>query len=168
MSSSLFSGGGTVPVPFSVSPVSAILDLRGNGQAHWNGTQIEASGSDYTLGFALTYLQAHPTVISSSITVKDGTIVNVLKHSGSPFNLPEIGSPGIFVISAPVNRVSYDLSSMANDGPIQRLSVSARAETFLIGSEVPEPNSAIPLAFSCLVLIFAKSRKVWRRYVPEI
>jgi hypothetical protein len=81
----------------------------------------------------------------------------VVNQSGNPFALPAIGSPGMFVIPASVNPVPYDFSSMTRDGPIQRLSFSARAETFVAGAEVPEPNSAILLAFSCLVLIFVKN-----------
>jgi hypothetical protein len=161
MTSSLFSGG-MVSNSFIVSPVSAIMDLRGNGQARWNGAQIEASGTDYTLALALAYLSTDATPVSSMITVRDGIVVSASKEQGSPFNLPVVGSSGMFAIPSVVDPVTYDFRSMASSGPIQRLSFSARAETFVVDSAVPEPGSALLIVFGCASLTLLKAGKVRR------
>jgi hypothetical protein len=99
-----FSAGGTI----FLSPVTALMDLRGDGQATWLGSQgTYASGSNYTISFGLSYLASGGTATSWSVTVVNGAVASETNSSSNPILLPAIGSSGDFMIPLPIDAVSF-------------------------------------------------------------
>src|SRR5438067_4940969 len=91
------------------------LDIRGNGTARWDGNRITATGNNYTLHIGFSVLSSGNQCTCSSVVVQNGLVTAVDQGPPSmllPFSLPTVGSSGNFTIQAPVNPVSYDLSSV--------------------------------------------------------
>jgi hypothetical protein len=143
-------------------PVIAWLDLRdGFGQAAWDGQQIFATGTDYTLSTLYGLDKFGSSSTDTTIRVENGLVVSVEVTPDSLFDLsslPSVGSSGTFFIDAPVNPVPFDLGVLGDSQ--STLSLGSRAHAFLIDPtpQVPEPGTAILLLIGVGALALTRLR----------
>lgn len=151
--SSLFSRDLVGPDHFVLMPQAALLDIRGTGHAHWDGTTIVASGSDYTLYIGFSTLQSGGLARSTVITVRNGIVISAQKAPSDSFQLPTVGSSGNFTIPAPVLPVTYDFRNVIGSDPTQLLIFAAIEGTGITPQTVPEPCTTLLAASALLILV---------------
>jgi hypothetical protein len=123
----------------SIAPQTVFLGLQGDGNARWDGNQISASGNDYNLQIGFSELSVGGTTVDTIIAVRQGVVVAV-QHGTVPFDLPSIGSSGSFVISAPVQPISYDFRSLTEQDRTQSLILES------VGSAFSETALVLPIS----------------------
>ncbi len=153
---------GTGPVNSTSSTTvftqEVIADLRGTGQATWDGSQIVASGSDYQLCLGYVALSNVAGGGADNCIQVQGGIVTSAVNLDLPFILPQVGSSGNFTMSAPVLPVSYDYRSTLGSYTNQQL-IFETVES--AGFTAPEAASmrVTFLGLVIILLMISRSRK---------